>query len=138
MFRRLLSLMLVATIAACPFFCTLNGATAKVSGEKPHPCCDCCHANHSPEQSQHPDGSKSCPPISGKACQCICGGAISEVRAAPDDCIDLNVWAILPIETYAVSRAPETTQLLSISQLQPDDGHNLGRTMRCLLCSFVC
>jgi hypothetical protein len=30
------------------------------------------------------------------------------------------------------------SQVPSVAELQPDDGANLGRTMRCLFMSFLC
>src|SRR6185295_5082784 len=96
MLRRSLSLVLAATIATCPFFCRLNGAIAKAAGKSPHPCCDCCHSDHSSGQTQRSDGSDRCPPNSGKSCQCICGGAISELGNAVDIALDVSMWSILP------------------------------------------
>jgi hypothetical protein len=63
--RRALSLLLVATIATCPFFCTLNGAVAKVVGNTAHSCCDCCHGDRA-DGARGPNGSKHCPPKPGK------------------------------------------------------------------------
>src|SRR5215510_5527530 len=97
MLRRALSLLLVATIATCPFFCTLNGAVAKVVGNTAHSCCDCCHSDHA-GAARLPNGSNHCPPEPGKCCQCICGGAISDVGSAHFASFDWSLWTYLPAE----------------------------------------
>ena len=52
--------------------------------------------------------------------------------------IDMNVWAVLPTEIMAIPSAHDAAEHFSICQLQPDDGHNLGRTIRCLFSSYLC
>ena len=89
MLRHALSLLLVASITSCPFVCNLNGALAKVAGGTPHTCCDCCHDEH-PAKSECPDGSDHSPLKPGKCCQCICGGAISDMGSAPLGCLGLE------------------------------------------------
>jgi hypothetical protein len=137
MLRRALSLLLVASIASCPFICNLNGALAKVTGGVPHTCCDCCHDEH-PAKSECPDHSDHSPLKQGKCCQCICGGAISDAGSASLVTLDLSAWTFLPEQSAPALTAIHSPKPLSIAQLQPDDGANLGRTMRCLFMSFLC
>lgn len=136
MLRRSLSVVLAATIGACPFVCTLSGAIAMVDGKVSHTCCDC-QAQHSTDKSQ-PSDSDRCPPNSGKCCQCICGGAVSELGSVADIGKDVSWWTILPIDSVLVPSASDTAERVFVAQLQPDDGSNVGRSMRCLFMSFLC
>ncbi len=139
MLRRSLSLLLVATIFACPFFCSLSAAIARSSNGGDTPvCCGCFHPQNSADQGQHSNRSKHCPPNSGKCCQCICGGAVSELAGTQDFSVDTSWWTILPIANALLPTVCETQNHVSIAQLQPDDGLNLGRSMRCLFMSFLC
>src|SRR3954471_19569984 len=97
MLRHALSLFLAASITSCPFVCNLNGALAKVAGGAPHACCDCCHDEHpaKPECPGRPDHS---PPKPGKCCQCICGGAISDIGGAQLVAMDRSAWVFLPTD----------------------------------------
>jgi hypothetical protein len=137
MLRHTLSLLLVASIAACPFVCTLSGGPAKAAGKASHGCCDCCHDEQSPEPMT-PGDSQQCPTKSHTCCQCICGGAVFEVDGTPDCGVDTSLWATLPGEGVQMVTAAVAAEHWSIDQLQPDDGANVGRAMRCLLMSFLC
>ena len=137
MLRHALSLLLVASITSCPFVCNLNGALAKAAGGTPHACCDCCHDEH-PAKSECPDGSDHSPLKPTKCCQCICGGAISDIGNAPLVALDWSAWAFLPMDSAPACSAIHVPKVPSVAELQPDDGANLGRTMRCLFMSFLC
>src|SRR6185312_14502120 len=97
MLRHALSLLLVASISSCPFLCNLNGALAKAAGGAHLCCCDCCHDGH-PSKSQRPDESGHTPLKPGKCCQCICGGAVTDVGNAPLVSFDWSNWSFLPTE----------------------------------------
>jgi hypothetical protein len=138
MVRRLLSLVLAATIVACPFCCMVGSATAKAAGEKHRPCCECCHDDRPPAPEQKSDEPGDCPTKSGTACQCICGGAVSDAGIPPDVGVDRSVWADLPADGLAALSVAEANLCITTAQLQPDDGHNLGRIMRCLFSTYLC
>jgi hypothetical protein len=137
MVRGALSLFLAATIATCPFFCTLNGMVAKAVGKSSHACPYCCHSDPSPKQSQPaaPDDSRS---KSRECCQCICGGAVSGAGSTVAAEFDTSIWSALPVELVLPQTEAHCPTHFAISQLQPDDGANLGRAMRCLFMSFLC
>src|SRR5262245_31824889 len=120
MVRRLLSLVLAATIVSCPYRCMLTSATAKATGQKHHSCCDCCHENEQSGPAQKSDTPNNCPTKSGKTCQCICGGAVSDAGSPPDIGLDTSVWTDLPAEFRVAPSAVESAYCISISQLQPD------------------
>jgi hypothetical protein len=115
----------------------VNGALAKAVGGAAHSCCDCCHRG-SADGARLPNGSDHCPPKPGKACQCICGGAISDAGVAHLASFDWSLWTYLPAEFLPAVSAFLAADQVSVAQLQPDDGNNLGRNMRCLFMSLIC
>jgi hypothetical protein len=60
------------------------------------------------------------------------------MSGAPAVGLDTSWWTALPVQKVATPSAAEAASCLSISQLQPDDGSNVGRAMRCLFMSFLC
>src|SRR3954453_10992667 len=138
MLQRGLSLLLSATLVACPFFCTLQITVAKAAGTNLHTCCDCCAAAHAANQPAPSHGSNHRPSNSGKSCQCICGGAVNQLSAPVDFGLDINWLMVLPAESQCISSKFDPASPVSIDRLQPDDGTNLGRSMRCLFNSFLC
>jgi hypothetical protein len=56
----------------------------------------------------------------------------------PDCGVDTSLWAPLPIECVQLATAAAAAEHWTIDQLQPDDGSNVGRAMRCLFLSFLC
>jgi len=138
MLQKGLSLLLSATLVACPFVCSLNGVVAKVTGNTTHTCCGCCSTAHAPLGSHAPDGSNHRTPSPGKSCQCICGGAVSQLSATFHVDLDASFPIALPSEIKSPASECELANHVSIAQLQPDDGTNLGRAMRCIFMSFLC
>jgi hypothetical protein len=137
MLRRALTLFLVASIAACPFVCTLGGASAKAAGEASRGRCDCCHQEQSSDPLS-PGDSRHCPTNSHECCQCICGGAILEVVDTPGCGVDTSLWAPLPSEGMQILTPTAANRHWCIEHVQPDDGSNVGRAMRCLFMSYLC
>jgi len=119
-------------LVACPFFCSLNGAIAKVTGNPVHSCC-----SHSSNQGD-PLGDSRGAPKPCKADQCICNGAVSELKAPLDLAPDASLWTALATDSLPLQIVFEGVHQPSISQLKPDDGANLGRAMRCLFSSLLC
>lgn len=149
MFARIVSLVLIAAIIACPLSCgsgVCHGSQCcaergRVSENQClHPVCsqpatadsDCCH------ESSHDTGKPIPPPCPAKSsCQGICGGAVIEKPCEPDTadasillppaCTDDAFVSLQAVFRRDVIRSPECVR-----------GDNQGRFVRTLHMSLIC
>lgn len=130
MLNRLVSLLVTVALLACPLLCGAGSPDAPKVDAEPAKCC-CCHSAETPTT---PD--EECPEPDG-CCQCICGGAIIEHADVGQVDLCTGVWSLPPPTSLAPAMGL-SKRVLSIADLQPDDGMNPGRTKRCLFMTFLC
>lgn len=128
MLSRLLSLLLATTVFACPFLCRAGEADAP--SEEKVDACSCCHH----EEPTGDDSGES----SDTGCQCVCAGAV--VEHAASNYFDFNLQDSVMqfvVDVYASSQKSAET-ISERAELEPLDGMNCGRAMRCLYETFLC
>jgi len=134
MLNHFLSLTLATVIFGCPFYCGLPAAADGADSS----CSGCCHHREaSPPADSEPapaDDSHS----SQGACQCICGGAVIDHWGLPVTPTDLTGFAAAPMTVSLVVCESEARLNALHALLQPDDGMNPGRAMRCLFMTYLC
>lgn len=131
--RRVTSLLLAFALFACPYFCG-SGCCSGVEGASAasHSCCQAPGHGHAP--ADHAPGKRG---HSDAGCQCICAGAVVDHASAPPIGVDTAVWAPVALGAAAVVTSASHSNYLDIV-LQPDDGMNVGRALRCRHMSLVC
>jgi hypothetical protein len=136
MIRRFLSLLLVASITACPLICRGGlQCCASAPAAAAHGCCESCHK---PKASDSKSAPRELPSKTPGGCEgCICGGAVIEDSTLPQ--VDVGSLSLPLPESHVVAIAPDHSRSsIGFSVLLPDDGINQGRAMRCLMSSYLC
>jgi hypothetical protein len=139
MCSRILSVVLATIIVGCPALCGSACAQPTTSKKVRARCACCCHTQSRHTPSRHDSPSEKAPQHNcDHSCQCICGGAIVDLASQFSAGDDLG-WTT-PLPTADVHLPSALARLVAVSpdSLQPDDGANPGRTLRCLLSTFLC
>lgn len=148
MFARIVSLVLVAAVIACPMWCSYGlcstgqpCASHEPLSQKqtfdttsPAQCkCECC------EEATLPTNDEQCPHRCPEesSCQGICGGAVFEKTCELED---LEVTFLLPqTDSDGLNASALAHSLVVRSEQQHHLGaKNYGRIMRTLRSSFLC
>jgi hypothetical protein len=139
MFHRLLCILQVWTIVACPLVCTIGHGTTRAADEASASCCACCKTSGEPVSSDEP----ACPPHdsstgSGTCCHCVCGGALVADVTLCDTLSDSN-WS-LAASLEGVDGASLHAFRLSpfCAASWPNIGMNPGRALCCLFNTYLC
>ncbi len=133
-----ISLLLVASVFACPLICHVGHAASRANGKSVAGCC--CHGatdtmpagDRSPGVPSRSHGSDGC-------CQGICGGAVMGNFATYNAALDLT-W-VLPfavVEPVLLTTLQETHADRFCTAPWPDDGTNRGRELCCLFSTLLC
>jgi len=147
MARRVLHLLLIAAIIACPIGCRPGLCALGDGCGLPHDfvaeCGHSCDGGHSHEHSDHqPLPPRDDDPCDHKpcqdSCQCICGGAILPGSA------ELDVVLLLTPSFDSMATVGDILDSLATHRLCPnqtapdDDAAPSGRAIRCMHCSLLC
>jgi hypothetical protein len=139
MLRRTLSILLTAMIVACPCFCKASGVGRDANCAENAGCCGCCHSNSSSHEADHsPAPSDHSRHGAPRCCQCICGGAVVDDGAHLDVVPDISFWVAVELAQPVFIDASVTSGDPRWTTPPPDDGANVGRTLRCWYQSFLC
>lgn len=137
MFHRIVVILTVLAVIACPMFC--GEGTACCAGHKhsvvvcetAQPECSCCR-HQSPSQQEEPCDS---PDDSGEPCQGVCGGVVmleSTKIDTRDDLLHAIPFEIVLTESILTQRSAE----------QHWNGSSMvtasGRSLRTFLSSYLC
>lgn len=149
MFSRVVSLILIAAIIACPLCCgngfCLFGQSAAQQLDSPHPASDhCCSASRSqptgPSDEQRPS---RCPPHS--SCQGVCGGAVFEKTIDLDQTLASLGQPLPGTEARLDARLIDANAMDSANAIDSTDrqwqywgSSNFGRSLRTLYLSYLC
>lgn len=146
MLDRIVSIVLIAAILACPAkcgkglshhsSCCPEQESSQLQSANPETDCCCCK-NESPEgKIDQPPAPFGEPPPCELSCQGVCGGAIIENRCGVD--AHINFCQLLPDapELVAVSQLTDFCTHLGDHFLH--GGGNHGRSLRTLHLSFLC
>lgn len=146
MFSRIVSLVLIAAVIACPLWCVDGlGLAAACCGNQAETssCCSgssCCESAEShtcdlrPGGGQHPD-DQPCP-CESTDCQGICGGAVLGKSIELDD-VDAGFLTAF-VDVYAPASAYLSADPLNVEQTHFRSDANHGRSVRTLHMSFLC
>lgn len=145
MFARIVSLVQIAALLACPMGCASGtcageacpggdagtSSSETASTEASEQICNCC-CNRSAEDQKTPVPQR-CPDEA--SCQGICGGAVVEKLVE----LDLPEFAFLPLTIEAGATHGIGHSILSTMPHPPSlPAVNHGRFVRALRCSFLC
>ncbi|NQU20617.1 MAG: hypothetical protein HQ567_04990 [Candidatus Nealsonbacteria bacterium] len=140
MLKSAIHLLLATQLAACPVLCgmlsKIHAAREQATPARSQACSQCCQAPHDvePVQRSAPATPTECPcKVTGR--NCICSGALVEsvnfelsIVSHPFDCLPAPAGAVVS------DRTATPTDPLHINCLPECD----GRTLRALICSFLC
>lgn len=140
MLKSAIHLLLAVQLAACPVFCGLlskiHAAREQATPVRSQACACCCQAPQDGEPAPRsvPATPTECPcKVTGR--NCICSGALVEsidfkllVAPHPFDCLPT------PAGPIASDRAATPADSLHVNSLPKCD----ARTLRALICSFLC
>ncbi len=154
MWNRILSVVLIAAIVACPWWCATGACHAgsccaappSASQDTPTPTRSCCQASSDCPTSTGPtsagptsdrEGRESTPPQDSQPCQGICGGAVLEKSVEIDDSLNCsfgNIANDVSLQTCCV----EIGTQFDDSEFVSFGRGNYGRFVRTLQMSFLC
>lgn len=127
MIRGVLTLLLTASLAACPLRCaSLSAGCTDVTALAVVDCDDCCNPVHGSRSAECPDDG--CPEDDCRCDSCICGGALQEDDAAND-----SVTQLLLVDLVTITHGSSALQSAFVSQTgRIGDGslHVSGREAR--------
>lgn len=139
MLAKLLSILLVAAMLACPYRCRQVGSACSEEVAAPA-CCEHCACRQQRSDTQSPQAPHL--PHDGPCddCQCICGGAIVK---------DSTEYEVLLHFAFMVDLHPNLSEALSAGLLDPighpppdrlpdDHAAPSGRDLCCLHMTFLC
>lgn len=143
MLSRVISLVLIAAVIACPMWCGDNGGIAdQCSTHAAAQQSALCSANQKPEccsgkQSEHQQHQNEPCPCESAGCQGICGGAVTE---KPFELKDFNSEHDIVLDDVHI--AIKSSMLVrSHGEKEPEPGGspaNYGRFVRTLHMSILC
>lgn len=141
MFHRIVSLILIAAIIACPLWCGVGvchsaHCCSEESSEPVQDTCCCCCSDEIPEAPPEQDHRCPCDTSKDSECQGICGGAVF------DKPITFNFDKDFLLPLLAVE-SPSLNPLVPCCPCDGDDhlsliAINYGRALRTLHLSFLC
>ena len=142
MFVRTVSLILIASIIACPLWCSSGLCHIDQGGpvtQSSRPCCSHClladHCRDQPLSDEGDDGPQRCPYES--SCQGICGGAVFEKPCKVDDFENSCFLPRSDVEVTTCARLQHCRFRDVKHELHGRHG-NQGRFVRIRQMSFLC
>jgi hypothetical protein len=135
MLNRVLSILLVTTILACPFCCKSGCCSERAQTRGTYACQhDCCHHEGPSDRAIPPTNSNS----NSKNCQCICFGAVVDHAPAPQTTIDTSFARPLPLLDAMTAAARVSCSAQALISPWPDIGANQGRAFCYLYSILLC
>lgn len=148
MLARIVSLVLIAAVVACPLTCG-NGlchagqccSEMQASDQvcPAHGTAQCCCGRASSDEDHCPSGDRGPCRCPGKSsCQGVCGGAVFEKQIELDGASDSSFLSLVDTDTLLVTRVIERRTAHGAEHHWHRRGGNHGRSLRALHMSFLC
>lgn len=141
MFARIVSLVQIAAIIACPMWCSsglcLAGQCCSVKQSADQVCPVHGSAKYCCNQESHDDDNRGPCRCPGKSCQGVCGGAVFEKPVGVNDASDSFLFHSIDVEV-AFTPQPTKCRTLNVEHHWHCHAGNHGRFVRTLHMSFLC
>lgn len=137
MFHRLVVILTILAVIACPMFCGKGTAccldehlTQAVCDSTPDTCSCCCHEREQPRETPG-----EVPESPEETCQGICGGVVM-LESVKLDTRD-ELFHAVPFEVVAVENHPDVICIERSDEFASGE-EDSGRSLRAMISSYLC